>query len=804
LSSPLPTAADAGGESAWAHTPLGAPEGWSPALRSAVDLVRTAPLPLALLWGERLLQVCNPAFAHALGAPPAQGHGALEVEGGPWEPLRVALQAVRRTGVPAAGVRLPLPGGLRLRLGLSALRDERGAVAGVLASAAAPHRAHEDEGGGEAEDAEALQELREGAARYRLLFEGNPLPAWLYDVETLGFLEVNEAAVARYGYSREEFLRMSLRDVFPPEDVAHLGTTLAREVAVHTGVYRHRLRDGSFVWMEASEHTMRLGGRRARLVVLNDVTERHASEARERRAHAQLATLVQSAPVAIVAVDLHYRVTAWNAAAERLFGWRAEEVLGEPVPIIPAEALPGVERMWRELEEGRREPVQGREARRRRRDGSDVDVLLSTALLRDVAGAVVGRMVFFVDLTEQKRLEEQVRQSQKMEAVGQLAGGIAHDFNNLLTIICSHTQLALEALEPSRSLSQVHEDVEEIGRAAARATALTRQLLAFSRRQVLRLEEVDLNRLVQDVERMLRRLIRADIHIRLALDEALGPVHADRGQIEQVLLNLAVNARDAMPAGGTLTLRTRALPTAAQLCVEDTGQGMDEATRRRIFEPFFTTKPVGQGTGLGLATVYGILKQLGGSIDVESAPGQGARFTLLLPRAAPPAATAAPEPVAPPEAGREEALEDERQAEGTSVRLPRGSEALLLVEDEDGVRASVRRLLERQGYRVREARSGLEALRLLEAQWAAADGSPPVQLVLTDLVMPELGGRELVQRLRARWPTLRALFMSGYDRDVSAGAGLHDPLLHKPFATELLLRRVREALDGPPRPPHTG
>jgi CheY-like chemotaxis protein/anti-sigma regulatory factor (Ser/Thr protein kinase) len=315
---------------------------------------------------------------------------------------------------------------------------------------------------------------------------------------------------------------------------------------------------------------------------------------------------------------------------------------------------------------------------------------------------------------------------------------------------------------------------------------------------------VDLNRLVQDVERMLRRLIRADIHIRLALDEALGPVHADRGQIEQVLLNLAVNARDAMPAGGTLTLRTRALPAAAQLCVEDTGQGMDEATRRRIFEPFFTTKPVGQGTGLGLATVYGILKQLGGSIDVESAPGQGARFTLLLPRAAPPAATAAPEPVAPPEAGREEAPGDERQAEGTSVRLPRGSEVLLLVEDEDGVRASVRRLLERQGYRVREARSGLEALRLLEAQWAAADGGPPVQLVLTDLVMPELGGRELVQRLRTRWPTLRALFMSGYDRDVSAGAGLHDPLLHKPFATELLLRRVREALDGPPRPPHAG
>jgi two-component system cell cycle sensor histidine kinase/response regulator CckA len=379
---------------------------------------------------------------------------------------------------------------------------------------------------------------------------------------------------------------------------------------------------------------------------------------------------------------------------------------------------------------------------------------------------------------------DHLRQMQKMEAVGQLAGGIAHDFNNLLTGILSFCDLILQELRPD---DPIRGDVEQIRQAAQRAATLTRQLLAFSRRQVLQPRVLSLNSVIDELDSMLRRVLGASITLETELDPGLWHVFADPGQLEQVVVNLVVNARDAMPAGGRVTIATanvrldalRGTGTGALnpgdyvvLSVGDSGVGMDQATQARIFEPFFTTKELGRGTGLGLSTVFGIVQQSGGEVTVESAPGQGATFRVYLPRHVGPA-SAAPRP--------------DRRA------LPGGSETLLLVEDEAAVRASARRLLERYGYTILEARHGADALRIFEANEARID------LVLTDIVMPEMGGRELVERLRAYRPGLKVLFMSGYTEQAITADGVMPPgtgFLEKPFTIDGLMRRLREVLDG--------
>ncbi|MGN6390898.1 MAG: PAS domain S-box protein [Gemmatimonadales bacterium] len=425
-------------------------------------------------------------------------------------------------------------------------------------------------------------------------------------------------------------------------------------------------------------------------------------------------------------------------------------------------------------------------------DGAQRTILNSTVPLRSLGGEIVGAIVVNQDITDQRsaeaalrRSEEQLRQAQKMEAVGQLAGGIAHDFNNLLTGILSYSDLMLQDLRPGDPLRG---DLEHIRHAGQRAAALTRQLLAFSRRQVLQPRLLSLNATVTELETMLRGLLGASITLDTALEAGLWYVRADPGQIEQVLVNLVVNSRDAMANGGIVTIATANLQLDAAddargngvrpgpyvtLAVRDTGAGMDVPTQARIFEPFFTTKEPGKGTGLGLSTVYGIVEQSGGHIAVESVPGQGATFTIFLPR-----------------------HDTGPTAESTETSdrrgLPGGSETLLLVEDEEAVRSSVRRLFERQGYRVVEARHGQEALRIMES-------GAKIDMVVTDLVMPEMGGRELVERLRARHPALKVLFMSGYseqgvtsDGSLPRGTGF----VEKPFTMEQLVRRTREVLDG--------
>ncbi len=510
----------------------------------------------------------------------------------------------------------------------------------------------------------------------------------------------------------------------------------------------------------------------------------HASEARK-------AAILESALDAIVTIDHEGRIVEFNPAAEQMFGHARKDVLGREMAglIIPV----GLRERHRDLAdylatgEG---PAVGKrlEMSAMRADGSEFPVELTVTRIRaDGPPMFTG---FIRDITERKqaaealqKTEEQFRQAQKMEAIGRLAGGVAHDFNNLLTVITGYSQLLGETLmpeDPARGL------VDEIAKAADRAAALTRQLLAFSRKQMLATRVLDLNTVVTDMQKMLQRLIGEDIKLVTALDGALAPVKVDPGQIEQVIMNLAVNARDAMPDGGTFTIETinteldeiytSAYPELRPgayvlLAVSDTGCGMDDTVKARLFEPFFTTKEVGKGTGLGLATVYGIVKQSGGHIAVYSEVGHGTTFKVYLPLAE---GTVAPQAAA---AARDQ--------------LTPGTETVLLVEDEDRVRVLTRRVLEKNGYKVVEALNGAEALRYF-------DGNPePVDLIITDVVMPEMSGPQLAQQIRLRQPDLKVLFLSGYTDSALSHNGvlnMEKNFLQKPFTPDSLARKVREIL----------
>ncbi|MFI5302672.1 MAG: ATP-binding protein, partial [Polyangiales bacterium] len=410
-----------------------------------------------------------------------------------------------------------------------------------------------------------------------------------------------------------------------------------------------------------------------------------------------------------------------------------------------------------------------------------VHIMRSAVRPRVEHDCVVGVTGISIDVTAQRDTEEQLRAAQKMEAVGRLAGGVAHDFNNLLSVILSYTELALLDL---RQEDPLRADLDEISQAAKRAAGLTRQLLAFSRRQLLQPEPLDLNELVSSLANMLRRLIGEDVELRVSAGTSVFETKADRGQIEQVLLNLVVNARDAMPDGGRVTLSTsnvwldehRAsatdVPPGAyvELTVQDTGFGMDATTRERIFEPFFTTKGVGKGTGLGLSMVYGIVRQSGGGIFVESEPASGATFRIYLPR--------------------HEADEPAPSVTGYASRTVRGNESILVVEDEAALRNVVRRTLTSVGYRVIVAANAAEALDVCSQR------PDQVQLVLTDVVMPGMSGRELAERLVTLCPTIKVLFMSGYTDEAIARHGVLGPgFLRKPFDRRTLTDCVRRTLD---------
>ena len=499
----------------------------------------------------------------------------------------------------------------------------------------------------------------------------------------------------------------------------------------------------------------------------------------------RLRALEEAAPAGLVALDLSGRVTMWNRAAEQLFGWQAAEVTGHPSPLVPEDWRAHDELLSARVLAG--EVVSGIETCRLHKSGSQLTVSLSCGPIRNAEGDVCGTIGVLSDISEAKRLERQFLQAQKMEAFGQLAGGIAHDFNNLLTVIIGFSELAIDRAQEMPDLAA---DMKQVRDAGERAAQLTRQLLAFSRKQAWTPHVLDLNEAVADFQKMVRRIVREDIRLEIRATPALKHTKADRGQIDQLLMNLVVNARDAMPRGGELTIATANVTLDAQfvrqhvgaapgkyvsLAVHDTGCGMTPEVLARIFEPFFTTKGPGKGTGLGLSTVFGLVQQSGGYITVDSAPGAGTIVTTYWPAVTEDVAAAA-------------------------VRAPArvgGTETILLVEDETGVRHLIGQVLERHGYTVLYARDADDALAI-EARHPLA-----IDLLVSDMIMPGLSGADLAQRIVTSRPGIQVLFVSGYaSRDAwELGVGGHKAsFLQKPFTPETLARMVRERLDNPAKP----
>jgi two-component system, cell cycle sensor histidine kinase and response regulator CckA len=625
--------------------------------------------------------------------------------------------------------------------------------------------------------------LRSSERRFRELVEAAHEGIWALDAVGRSTY-VNPRMAAMLGYDAAEITGRLFFDFMPPAAAFEARTLFARRQRgiAETHELAFRRRDGAELWALVSASPLHdadglfVGA----ITHVSDITERRRAEEALRRRDEQYRLVTDGVPVLISYFDADERyqfvnrpyATAFARAPETFVGLRLSDVIAADEYVRVRPHLDAV--------------LAGRPV-------SFENVLSLPAGARhirasyvphfDARRVVIGFFALIADTTEQRALEEQLRQAQKMEAVGRLAGGVAHDFNNLLTVITANTTFAREALSPG---SLALEDLEAVDAAAARAAALSRQLLAFSRQQVLRPQHLDVNAVVANVERMLRRVLGADVTLQTHTEPSLHQVHADTGQLEQVLMNLAMNARDAMPRGGTLTIRTRNLSVDAHraastaglapgeyavLSVTDTGVGMDDATRARVFEPFFTTKEIGRGTGLGLATVYGIVQQSGGHVSVESVAGRGSAFTVYLPRHA-----GAP---------------DDR-AGVDAAPAPDGAGTVLLVEDEAPVRAAVRRMLERGDYAVLEAANGSAALAML------ASGTRMPDLVLTDVVMPEMGAHRMLDRLRAGRPDLAVLLMSGYsDSAVTRPGPLPDgvEVLSKPFTQESLLRSVRRTLD---------
>jgi len=517
---------------------------------------------------------------------------------------------------------------------------------------------------------------------------------------------------------------------------------------------------------------------------------RRASEELHRRTAEQLgeyrtrlASIIDSSEDAILSKDLNGIITSWNRGAEHIYGYSAQEVIGKHISFLtPSDRPDEISEILQKIAQG--ESVEHHESVRVTKDGRQLNVSLSVSPLRGATGDIVGASAIARDITAQKRAEGQLRQSQKMEAVGRLAGGVAHDFNNILGIINACTEFLRDRIDPAAEPSLY---VENIKKATERGTALTKQLLAFSRSPAIQPRVLDLNERLRDISKLLRPLLGDDIEILIVSRSPSAVVEADPGQLDQIVVNFAVNARDAMPRGGKFILETgvvefdRAFAEQHQpltpgkyvlLAVSDTGEGMDEATVSRIFEPFFTTKEVGKGTGLGLATVYGIVKQSAGHITVYSEPGQGTTFKIYFPSA-------------------EHKIGIASKPEVEAVGPTRQGITILLVEDDEIMRSLTRQLLQEHGYTVVEANDGKSALEWMESHPGRID------LLLTDVVMRRMSGPELVERLNASHPTLKVVYMSGYTGELIAerrGLKVGLTLLEKPFTRTALLNTIHTTL----------
>lgn len=599
------------------------------------------------------------------------------------------------------------------------------------------------------------------------------------------YLMINSAAAARLGHEIKNIIGRTCRDFFSPENAAHIFDLDRQAMQVGASqTYEEQFTEAGITHTFLNTHGpyRDAGGKVAgAFAVSRDITERKRMEEKLEVQKQFLEQLIHSAPEAIAIVDPDYTIRQINLEFTRVFGFTAEEACGRNlgVLIVP----PGKEEESKSLEDNSSRPANSvLETTRRRKDGSlvEVSVLVSPVILGTELDAVY---CIYRDISDLKTTEEQVRQSQKMEAIGRLAGGVAHDLNNLLTVITGYSELQLAGLAPG---DPKHDQATQIIQATQRASALTRQLLAFSRRQVLQPRTLDLNAVVASLEGLLGRLIGEDVEIVFTPAPDLGTVRADPGQIEQVIMNLAINARDAMPKGGKLILLTSNAEIDATyaklhvgvlpgryvlLSVSDTGHGMDENTLTHIFEPFFTTKGVGKGTGLGLSTVYGIVQQSNGHIFVYSEPGHGTSFKIYLPRVDEPA--------------------DYLHANKPESQRARGDVTILLVEDDPQVRELTCALLQACGYSV------LSANCMSDVEKHCRQHAGAIHLLLTDMIMPGMTGKEVaavVMRLR---PGIRILYMSGYTNDVIDHHGGLDPntfFLQKPFTSASLDDKIRQAL----------
>ena len=633
--------------------------------------------------------------------------------------------------------------------------------------------------------------LRESEALFRNLFEHHAAVQLIIDPDSGSIMDANESAVDFYGWTREQLQQMSIQDVntLAPEEIKQEMEKARTNKRIQFN-FQHRLADGSIQDVEVFSSKIQAKGKDLLSSVIYDVTARKQAERALRESEQSFSQLFESAPVPMAYVsDVgDFKGTTWNEAWYRTFGYSREQADGRSGNDIGLWVDPSDRGRFIELA-NRQNYVADFETLMRCRNGAVRNCSLFARFIDKTDHRLL--MAVYLDITERKRVDEereklqaQLNQAQKMESVGRLAGGVAHDFNNMLGAILGYTELGMLGVSPT---DPIHGTLKDIQKAALRSADLTRQLLAFARKQTVTPKVLDLNETLEGMLKMLRRLIGEDIDLAWLPGKNLGLVRMDPSQIEQLLANLCVNARDAIYDTGKIIVETGAVTFDETYCtahvgsvpgeyvllaVSDNGCGMDAETLSHLFEPFFTTKAVGKGTGLGLATLYGIVKQNNGFIDVFSEPGQGTTFKIYFRRHSTGAGRTMKMDVAPP--------------------AERGQETILLVEDEPMILDIATTMLERQGYTVMAAATPGEAIRL------AREHAGEIHLLMTDVVMPEMNGRDLAKNLLSLYPNLKRLFMSGYTADVIAHHGVLDEgvqFIQKPFSVQTLAVKIREVLD---------
>ena len=618
--------------------------------------------------------------------------------------------------------------------------------------------------------------LRQSEEKFRSVIEQSGEGITLADSDG-NYTTINPAFCKMTGYSEAELLTMNVRDLLPP------GTKLFLFPKVMKGQTGRRetelvKKDGSRFPSEINGYPINLDDKKLVMGTVRDITERKKLDNEK----TMLAYAVKSIRECVSVTDTEDNIIFVNDAFLKTYGYKRSELIGKPIEIVRSANNPP--EVMREILPKTLQGGWTGEIMNRKKDGTEFPVSLSSSVIQSNNGHPDALIGVTIDITKRKQLEEQLQQSQKLEAIGQLAGGVAHDFNNLLTVINGYSSILLDKLDED---DKMYKDIQQIALAGERAGSLTEQLLAFSRKQIIQPDILNLNHIVQETEKILRRLIGEDIALQTRLEENIGYIKADSGQMNQIIINLVVNARDAMPDGGQLTIETDIFEIDVEyrsghlkvqpgkyvvLSISDNGIGMDEQTKSRIFEPFFTTKGIGKGTGLGLSTVYGIVKQNGGYIWVYSVAGKGTTFKIYLPQ-----------------------IEGEavvKKQKESSLETLYGTETILLVEDEYEVCQLTAEILQSSGYQVLQASHGVEAMAV------ANKYSDAINLLLTDVVMPKMSGKKLSENLKKLYPGLKVVFISGYTNEAISRSGILNKgtvFMQKPFSPRALLSLIRKTLD---------